>query len=76
MDDVTGTATPPSPPRPETTARTMRRWHDGTGMGWIWQAVIFLGGIIPVLLAITGIMMWLRSRKWRGEVARKKAARV
>jgi uncharacterized iron-regulated membrane protein len=76
VSDASGTATPPSPPRPETTARTMRRWHDGTGMGVVWQVVIFLGGIIPALLAVTGILMWLRSRKWRGEVARKKGAKA
>ena len=29
------------PPQPETLARTMRRWHDGTGMGPVWQIVIF-----------------------------------
>ena len=32
-----GEVTPPRPPRPETRARTMRRWHDGTGMGLVWQ---------------------------------------
>ena len=43
----------------------MRRWHDGTGMGLGWQIVIFLGGIIPALLSITGIIIWWRSRKPR-----------
>ena len=31
----------------------MRRWHDGTDMGVVWQIVIFLGGIIPALLSVT-----------------------
>lgn len=62
--DATGAVTV-KPPRPETVARTMRRWHDGTGMGPVWQAIIFLGGIIPAVLAITGITMWANSRKWR-----------
>ena len=66
VDDATGEVTVPEP-RPETTARTMRRWHDGTGMGAFWQIVIFLGGIAPALLAATGIVMWLRTRTWRGE---------
>lgn len=70
--DATGEATPPRPPRPETLARTMRRWHDGTGMGSVWQVVIFIGGIIPALLAVTGVLMWLRSRGWRSELARKR----
>jgi uncharacterized iron-regulated membrane protein len=43
----------------------MRRWHDGTDMGPVWQTVIFLGGIIPALLSITGIVIWWRARKAR-----------
>ncbi len=62
--DATGAVTV-KPQRPETFARTMRRWHDGTGMGTVWQVVIFLGGLIPVALAVTGITMWVGSRKWR-----------
>lgn len=63
--DRTGSVKPPSPPQPETLARTMRRWHDGTGMGAVWQIVIFLGGIIPALLSVTGIIIWWRARKPR-----------
>jgi uncharacterized iron-regulated membrane protein len=63
--DATGEVNPPKPPQPETLARTMRRWHDGTGMGPIWQTIIFLGGIIPALLSITGIIIWWRARKPR-----------
>ena len=61
------------PPQPETLARAMRRWHDGTGMGAVWQVVIFLGGIIPAALAVTGVTMWVGSRKWRKRPARKLA---
>lgn len=71
VDDATGAATPPKSPQPETVARTMRRLHDGTGMGPLWQAIIFIGGILPALLAVTGVMMWLRSRRWRREIARR-----
>jgi uncharacterized iron-regulated membrane protein len=71
--DATGTAKPPRPPRPETLSRWMRRWHDGSGMGPVWQAIIFLGGIIPALLAVTGIMMWLRTRGWRGQLKSRQA---
>jgi uncharacterized iron-regulated membrane protein len=74
--DAGGEVTPPRPPRPETRARLMRRLHDGTGMGGVWQAIIFLGGILPAALAITGIIMWLRSRGWRAQLRRKKAARL
>ena len=63
--DGDASATPPEPPQPETLARTMRRWHDGTDMGIVWQIVIFLGGIIPALLSVTGIIIWWRARKAR-----------
>jgi hypothetical protein len=43
----------------------MRRIHDGTGMGALWQTIIFIGGIIPALLAVTGILMWLHIRRGR-----------
>jgi uncharacterized iron-regulated membrane protein len=77
VDDSGGAVTPPRPPRPETNARLMRRLHDGTGMGALWQTLIFLGGIIPAILAVTGIVMWLRSRGWRAALAEKrKAARL
>jgi uncharacterized iron-regulated membrane protein len=46
----------------------MRRWHDGTRMGLAWQVVIFLGGIIPALLSVTGIIIW-----WRARMARRRA---
>ncbi len=68
VDDATAQAAPPSPPPPETLARTMRRWHDGTGMGLTWQILIFLGGIIPALLSVTGIIIW-----WRARVPRQRA---
>jgi uncharacterized iron-regulated membrane protein len=59
-------------PRPASVARTMRRWHDGDGMGPIWQSIIFLGGILPALLAVTGIVMWLRTRRWRGNAGKRR----
>jgi uncharacterized iron-regulated membrane protein len=74
VEDATGEVTPPRPPRPDTNARLMRRLHDGDGMGSVWQALIFLGGIIPAILAVTGIIMWLRSRGWRAALAKKRKA--
>lgn len=71
VDDTSAAVTVPQP-RPETIARTMRRWHDGDGMGTMWQIVIFIGGIVPALLAVTGIVMWLRTRRWRGDAAKRK----
>lgn len=73
--DADGTLTPPEPPRPETTARLMRRIHDGSGLPVWWQILVFLGGLIPAGLAITGIMMWLRARRVKGSVRRAYSAR-
>ena len=65
VGDADAVALAPEPPRPETLARKMRRWHDGTDMGVIWQVVIFAGGIIPALLSVTGIVIWWRARRAR-----------
>ncbi len=72
VDDASAEATPPKPPRPEPIARTMRRLHDGTGMGPAWQVAIFLGGLAPALLGLTGIIMWLRTRGWRSRIAQRR----
>ena len=50
----------------------MRRLHDGTGMGIVWQVLIFLGGIIPAILAVTGLVMWWRSRGWKQALTRRR----
>jgi uncharacterized iron-regulated membrane protein len=68
VEDRSGKVSPPKPPQPETTARLMRRIHDGTGMGIVWQIIIFIGGILPAVLAVTGIMMWLKVRRRRREM--------
>ncbi len=75
VDDVSGTAKAPKPPQPETTARLMRRIHDGTGMGPLWQTIIFIGGIIPALLAVTGLLMWWNLRRRRREVSGRQEVR-
>lgn len=71
--DKDGAITPPKPPQPETTARLMRRIHDGTGTGPLWQVIIFIGGIIPAILAVTGIMMWLNVRRRRREMEQRRS---
>ena len=50
------------PPPKDEISPLMRRIHDGAGMGLAWQTIIFLGGIAPALLSITGLVVWLRRR--------------
>lgn len=75
VGDADGAAkvAPPRPPQRETVARLMRRIHDGNGMGLVWQIIVFLGGVIPAVLGVTGVIMWWRTRSWRGELAARKA---
>nr|WP_314447346.1 PepSY-associated TM helix domain-containing protein [uncultured Sphingomonas sp.] len=65
VDDRSGTVTPPEPEQSETTLRLMRRIHDGTGTGTLWQIIIFFGGLIPAALAVTGVLMWWNRRRRR-----------
>ena len=73
--DDSGTAAL-APPRAQSgVARLMRRIHDGTDMGWLWQAIIFVGGIIPAILGVTGVIMWWRARGWKADLAARQKAR-
>ena len=51
-------------------SRWMRRVHDGSGMGLVWQVIIFLGGVAPAVLSITGVVMWLRRRARKRQLAK------
>lgn len=47
---------------PDPLSRWMRKIHDGADTGIVWQTIIFLGGVAPAVLGITGVIMWLRRR--------------
>lgn len=74
VDDASGRLSPAGSEPPERTRPFYRRLHDGTGMGVLWQTIIFLGGLAPAVLGVAGILMWLRTRSWRANVGRRKAA--
>jgi len=66
VDDQTGAAEKARPEERRPGANGLaRRIHDGDGMAFIWQLIIFLGGITPAILGVTGIIMWLRMRRVR-----------
>ena len=64
IDDATGQTTLEQPPRRGDAIGTwMRRVHEGRSHGPVWTALAGLCGILPTLLAITGVLMWLRKRR-------------
>jgi len=36
--------------------------HFGIGLGWVWKVLVFISGILPLALGITGLMIWLKRR--------------
>ncbi|MFO1398575.1 MAG: PepSY-associated TM helix domain-containing protein [Burkholderiales bacterium] len=42
-----------------------RLLHEGGWLGGLGAAVTFAGGILPPLLMVSGLLMWLRGRRWR-----------
>jgi len=48
----------------------MRRIHDAQDTPWIWQILVFATGVAPVLLGVTGTVMWLRRRSRRAHLRR------
>jgi uncharacterized iron-regulated membrane protein len=61
---------------PQTLARTMRQVHDGDGLPFVWQLIVFLGGVLPAGLGVTGVIMWWRARNWRGDLATRQRERA
>lgn len=56
------------PGQPDETSRLMRKIHDGQETPFIWQLLVFLTGVAPPLLGITGTVMWLRRRSRRAHL--------
>ncbi|WP_035485740.1 PepSY-associated TM helix domain-containing protein [Geminicoccus roseus] len=68
IDDASSEVRPvavTAPGSADPVARLMRQVHDGHGMGLVWQVLVFLSGLLPALLWVTGIFMWLRRRRVR-----------
>jgi uncharacterized iron-regulated membrane protein len=36
--------------------------HFGIGLGWLWKVLVFVSGILPLALAITGLMIYVKRR--------------
>ncbi len=42
-----------------------RMLHEGSALGFPWRFATFMGGMLPLLLMTTGLIMWLRKRTRR-----------
>jgi uncharacterized iron-regulated membrane protein len=51
-----------------------RALHAGRGLGPLWQAAVFLSGLLPPLFAVTGLSMWWLRRRARRATASRAAA--
>ncbi|MET1027382.1 MAG: PepSY-associated TM helix domain-containing protein [Dongiaceae bacterium] len=49
----------------ETVMAWQRPLHAGAGLGPIWQILVFLSGLLPLLFSITGITFWWLKRRNR-----------
>lgn len=58
---------------PDPLSRLMRQVHDGHDMGIVWQVIIFIGGLAPAVLGVTGVVMWLRRTGRRRRLTQKLA---
>ena len=54
----------------------VRAIHEGSVGGPVWRLIVFLGGLIPAMLAVTGVIMWWRARGWKAQLAARQRTRA
>jgi uncharacterized iron-regulated membrane protein len=63
---VIGTRDPANNGRADSFMALQRPMHDGQGnLGSVWEFLVFLAGLAPLLFVVTGTVMWLKKRKRR-----------
>ncbi len=74
LDDRSGAVERlPAPLAGDRAAQWMRWIHEGSHSGPVWQFVVFLTGVFPLVFAATGVIMWWRGRRARRELAANRA---
>lgn len=67
VDDVSEAVSPAPKARPRTPpsgARALiRPLHDGGVGGPVWQWLVFIAGIVPAVLAFSGVFLWVRNER-------------
>jgi uncharacterized iron-regulated membrane protein len=65
INDRSGDISVVQPLSGDRTASWIRWLHEGSHSGEVWRFVVFLSGIMPAVLGVTGILIWLRQRRQR-----------
>jgi uncharacterized iron-regulated membrane protein len=65
VDDRSGTPSRVMPLSGDRAAQWIRGLHEGSRGGVLWQFLVFACGVLPTLFVITGVLIWLRSRRPR-----------
>ncbi|HYK81021.1 MAG TPA: PepSY-associated TM helix domain-containing protein [Micropepsaceae bacterium] len=80
LDADSGAVTYIDDPRNYSFREKLLNWqhllHFGVGFGWPWAILVFLSGLLPSLLAVTGITVWWKKRQARSGRARAGAEAV
>jgi uncharacterized iron-regulated membrane protein len=63
----------PGPLAGDRAAQWIRWIHEGSHSGPIWQFIVFLTGVLPLVFAVTGVIMWWRGRRKRERLAASRA---
>ena len=70
VDDRSSAVTRQSDPLAgDRAAQWIHAIHEGSRGGPVWQVLVFLTGICPLIFAVTGITMWWRGRRSRRVIA-------
>jgi uncharacterized iron-regulated membrane protein len=73
-DDRSGQTSPATASLSGDRAAAWIRWiHEGSRGGPVWAIAVTLTDVFPTIFAVTGIIMWLRKRSDRKELAGKRA---
>ncbi|MCG8371459.1 MAG: PepSY domain-containing protein [Proteobacteria bacterium] len=64
----------PTPPKAgDRFTHLMHILHDGTELGLAYRWILFVAGLLPGLLLVTGVILWLRRRSLRARAAANRA---
>ena len=70
INDRSGDISVVQPLSGDRTASWIRWLHEGSHSGEVWRFVVFLSGVMPAVLGVTGILIWLRQRRQRALIKR------